>query len=179
MRLAKTLVLAGTLTLAGLALAAAREGSAEQGQAWDGEDLVTLEGTVTKVQRPSATFQADGKSYTIHLGPTWYWEREGYSLASGDKVTVTGEVSREGRALHLYPYQMVKGGETYLLADPDGVPAWSRGWRGAGRGGMGHGYGWRQSWRQGCRGDCPNCPDCGASCPRCPSCGGCPRGCGR
>ena len=163
MRYSKLVVMMMLLGLSMTGLVLAQRAQAP-GERWDEDDVVTLEGTVTKVQRPFATFEAGGKAYSVHLGPIGYWERQGYSLDSGDRITITGQVSTEGKANHLYPHSMIRKGETYLFADSDGVPAWSRG--GRGRWG-GAGGGWHHGWRHGghgCCGDCPHCP-AGEGCP--------------
>jgi len=168
MRYSKLFILALLLGLMATGLVLAQRAQAP-GERWDEDDVVTLDGTVTKVQRPFATFEADGKTYSIHLGPIWYWEKQGYSLDSGDKMTITGQVSAEGKVNHLYPHSMIREGETYTFAGSDGVPAWSRGGRGQGRSAAGS---WHHGWRHGGHGRCGDCPHH-------PACEGCPCAAGR
>jgi len=128
------------------------------------EGIVTLEGTVTKSQGPFATFESGGNNYILHLGPICYQEARGYSLASGDRITVTGELFVDGKTRHLDPHTLVVGGTTHVLADEAGVPVWgrgARGWNGPGGPGFRGGHGRRH--HAGC-GDCPRHPGCGA-CP--------------
>jgi hypothetical protein len=161
------------LVLSGVALAQ-RAGTA--GERWDRDDVVTLEGRITDVARPFATLQADGGTYRLHLGPQWYWDREGYEITTGDSVEVTGQIAREGDITHLYLHSMRRDGTTYRFATSDGVPLWSHG-RGAGYGAGRGGPGWHHH-RGRCAGNAcdqqgagPCCSDCpGSGCP----CGGCP-----
>jgi hypothetical protein len=99
-----------------------------------------LAGRFTSVERPLATFEAAGKPYTVHLGPLWYWNERGYTLSPGEPVTISGQIDRVGKAVHLYLHTLVRGEETYVFTDEDGVPLWSRGrGRAAGRcAGPGH-----------------------------------------
>jgi hypothetical protein len=150
------------LSLTGMALAQ-RTGTA--GEAWDRDDVVTVEGRITDLGRPFATLVAGGTTYRLHLGPQWYWDREGYTLATGDTVEATGQVSTEGDTIHLYLHSMERNGRTYRFADTDGVPLWSHG-RGSGYG-MGRcGHGWHH------HGPCAGPPCGGAGDGSC--CGACP-----
>jgi hypothetical protein len=135
------------------------------GEARDAGEVVTVAGTITEVKRPLATLRADGTITTIHLGPAWYWRQRGYALAVGDRVTVTGPIETEGEAVHLYLHTLTRGGETYVFADEEGVPLWSRSGAGGGsragagpRGGPGPGPG-GGGGAHGCcgccRGECP------------------------
>lgn len=139
------------------------------------DDIVTLKGTMTAVTRPMATLEADGRTYTLHLGPFWFWEKQGYRLEKGDAVVVTGLLAQEGERAHVYLRTMARAGEMYLFAEADGVPLWIRG-SGSGRGpgggsgprggpGMcpGRGQGGGPPDRAGAgRGCCPRC-----ACPNC------------
>lgn len=90
------------------------------------DDVKTLRGTITNVDRPVATFKAeDGHEYRLHMGPIWFWEREGYSLRKDASATIKGEVEDIKGSLHLYPREIVQEGRTVTLADDDGVPEWA------------------------------------------------------
>ena len=130
------------------------------------EEIVTLEGTVTKSQGPFATVESGGDNYILYLGPVCTQEARGYSLATGDRITVTGELFVYGKTRHLDPHTLVVGGTTHVLADEAGVPAWGRGGRGwNGPGGRGYRGGYGRMHHAGC-----------ADCPRHPGCGDCPHG---
>jgi len=126
-----------------------------QGERRDADVLVTLEGKIVDAARPTATFEAGGKSYSVHLGPVRYWSEKGWSLADGDRVTVTGQLETKDGAAHLYPHRIVRRDETLVLADENGVPLWSR--AGTPRGnGSGNRAG-KRNRRGGCGGGCGGC----------------------
>ena len=60
----------------------------------------------------------------IHLGPTWYFDRQSMRLAPGDTITVTG--SRINPST-LIARRLTKGGETLILRDEAGRPVWAGG----------------------------------------------------
>jgi hypothetical protein len=145
-------------------VAAQRSGA--PGERRDVDEVITVSGTVTEVARPFATLEAEGETYTVHLGPSWYWRQKGYELAAGDRVTATGQVAPEGDRAHLYLHTLARGEATYVFAGEDGVPLWSRGRSGGGpRAGPrpGAGYGPGAGPGPGARGCCPCCR---GECPR-------------
>lgn len=125
---------AGILVLAaGLSTEARRAEGA--GERWDADRVVTLEGKIMETEDRMALFQADGKTYLLHMGPVWFWEERGYALEATDRLRVTGQVSgTDDGNLNLYPHAIERDGETYVLADAYGRPAWARGGRGRGAG---------------------------------------------
>ena len=140
-------------------------------QIWDKDKLVTLEGEIKDSERPLITIEADGKEYTLHAGPRWFWQEKEHNLESGQAVRVTGMVAEVDGKLNLYPSIIETEGKSIVLTDENGIPAWAGhggrrgqrlgrgqarcdnapgyGWRGrghrhgrAGRGGYRHGCGW-------------------------------------
>jgi hypothetical protein len=120
---------------------------------FDTDDVKTLNGTITKVDHPLATFKTDdGKEYQIHMGPYWFWQREDYALKPNAKAKLKGEVETVKGTMHFYPWEIVQDGKTLKLADDDGVPEWAgkRGRNGHGKGvGYGNGRG-RGNQGRGC-----------------------------
>jgi hypothetical protein len=101
----------------------------------DADQVVALEGKVMETEDRMALFQADGKTYLLHMGPRWFWDEHAYALEAKDRLRVTGQVSgTDAGNLNLYPHTIERNGETYTLADADGRPAWARGGRGRGAG---------------------------------------------
>jgi hypothetical protein len=156
MNLKRNLVVALVLGIAGAGLILAQR-AASPGERWDEDEVVTLEGTVTKIERPIASFDAHGKVYTVHLGPSWFWRRHGYTLSRGDQVTITGEVSVEGETSHLYLHALERADTAYRFADDDGVPLWA--------GGRGRGRGWGGQHVRCCQG-----PHAHSACGQGPGC---------
>lgn len=127
---------------------------------WDEEKVVTLEGTIKDTERPIITMDVEGKEYTLHVGPYWYWEEKGLKLEKDQKVTVTGMVEEYEDVPHVYPKTIKINDETVELTDKDGVPVWAgqRGGRGPrfGKGcgdcDYGQGRGWQGHGRMHSRG---------------------------
>jgi hypothetical protein len=113
------------LSIGALSLVLAQGRSQGSREAWDTDEIVTLDGVLTEVERPYATLVSEGATYVVHLGPPWYWDKSGFEVHSGDEVSVHGQVSREGDEIHLYPHSIARGAATLRLADEDGVPVWS------------------------------------------------------
>jgi hypothetical protein len=141
-------------------LALAQKGSFPRGGRCAGGELVSLEGTFTDVRRPTASFEAAGRTYDVALGPVWYWRDKGYDLARGDGATITGRLAFEGGGAVLYPSKIVRNGEEYTFTDEEGVPLWAdgddRGHR-RGRASFGNCHGACAGPGRG-PGSCPNCP---------------------
>uniref|UniRef100_C6DY84 Nucleic acid binding OB-fold tRNA/helicase-type n=1 Tax=Geobacter sp. (strain M21) TaxID=443144 RepID=C6DY84_GEOSM len=64
----------------------------------------------------------------VHLGPSWYLERQDSRIAMGDRVEVKGaRVSFDGKPA-IIAAEVKKGDEVLQLRDAAGVPVWA-GWR--------------------------------------------------
>jgi hypothetical protein len=113
------------LVIGAVSLVIAQGRSQGQGEAWDTDEVVTLDGVLTEVERPYATMKSGDLSYVVHLGPPWYWDKAGFEVNSGDEISINGQISRDGDEIHLYPHTIVRGDDTLRLADENGVPVWS------------------------------------------------------
>lgn len=133
------LAIVGIITISAAIVYSHPEWRGTRPQEWNKDDMVTLEGTITDAERPIITMEAEGKEYTLRLGPAWYWEDKEVVLEKDKAIKVTGIVDDVDGKLHVYPYTIESDGKTITLADEDGVPSW-RGGRGRGFGGRG-GYG--------------------------------------
>ena len=105
-------LLLAVLAIGAVTVALGQGRSQGQGEAWDTDEFVTLDGVLTEVERPYATLQSGQTSYVVHLGPPWFWDKSGFEVDSGDEVSIHGQISRDGDELHLYPHSIVRGGET-------------------------------------------------------------------
>jgi hypothetical protein len=61
----------------------------------------------------------------VHLGPTWFMQREGVELAKGDVIEVTGSVVDLEGATFLIARELKKGQKVLVLRNEQGIPAWS------------------------------------------------------
>lgn len=106
---------------------------------YDPKTEVTVKGTVEEVKEyPSrsswrtgqhVTLKTDSGSLDVHLGPTDYWKKNGFELAKGDAIEVTGSKSKVDDVEVLIAREVKKGAKAVILRDAQGVPAWSRGRR--------------------------------------------------
>ena len=61
----------------------------------------------------------------VHLGPTWYIERQDMKIAAGDKVEIKGvKAARMGQDIFIAG-EVKKGGEVLKLRDENGIPLWA------------------------------------------------------
>jgi hypothetical protein len=65
---------------------------------------------------------------SVHLGPSWYLERQDISLQVKDKIQVKGSKVTIADKPALIAAEVKKGAQTLVLRDADGFPVWS-GWR--------------------------------------------------
>ena len=109
------------------------------GPRYDADTVTTLRGTVDSVAVMPArggraggmhvAVKADGQTMDVHLGPTWFLQREGIELAKADAIEVTGSVVDFEGATFLIARELKKGQKAVRLRDEQGVPAWSGGRR--------------------------------------------------
>jgi hypothetical protein len=109
------------------------------GRMYDPDTVTTLRGVANAVTVVPArggrqggthvTLQSDGQAMDIHLGPTWFLQREGFEIAKGDSIEVTGSVVDSDGATFLIAREVKKGQKSVKLRDEQGVPAWSGGRR--------------------------------------------------
>ncbi len=112
-------------------------------------DVQTITGTITSVDHPIAVLKTDdGKEYTIHMGPYWFWNENNYSLSTNISVEIKGEV----KSTDIYPWTILQNGKSMTFTDDKGTPKWGNGkcqYRdGSGKGrGNGNGRGDGKCWR--------------------------------
>jgi hypothetical protein len=106
---------------------------------YDPKTEVTVKGTVEEVKEypsPSGwhtgqhvTLKTDKGSLDVHLGPTDYWKKNGFELAKGDSIEVTGSKTKVDDAEVMLAREVKKGEKAVTLRDAQGIPAWSHGRR--------------------------------------------------
>jgi hypothetical protein len=76
------------------------------------------------------TLKTDKETIPVHLGPSWYMEKQAVTIAPGDKVEVTGSrITYQGQPA-IVAQEVKKGGQVLKLRDANGVPAWAgQGWQ--------------------------------------------------
>ena len=132
------------------------------------DTVETLSGKVTNVERIAhghwgagvhITLQTRSGEIPVHLGPSWYLDKQDVQIKQGDRVQVTGSRVEIQDQPVIVAAKVVKGDQTLTLRDSSGFPAWAGGrGRGQGRGampqggmrpGMGHGMMGRGMMGQG------------------------------
>ncbi len=116
-----------------------------QGQGWGAGDpysrlynpktVETLSGEVVSLEKFTPekrmsygvhfNLKTDQETIPVHLGPSWYVEKQAVTVASGDKVEVNGSrITYEGKPA-IIAAEVKKGGQVLKLRDANGVPAWA------------------------------------------------------
>ncbi len=93
------------------------------------EEWLTVSGVVVEMEEDLVVRTADGAEVTFGLGPSWYRESRGVTIAVGDEVRVTGFY--EDGDLLAGTVENLSAGQSLALRDTSGRPLWSgRGRRG-------------------------------------------------
>lgn len=116
-----------------------------QGRGWGAGDpysrmynpktVETLSGEVASVEKFAPgrkmsygvhfTLKTEKETIPVHLGPSWYMEKQAVTIAQGDKVEVTGSrITYQGQPT-IIAQEVKKGGQVLKLRDAAGVPAWA------------------------------------------------------
>ncbi|MFI5394336.1 MAG: DNA-binding protein [Candidatus Binatia bacterium] len=73
--------------------------------------------------------KSDQEEIAVHIGPSWYLDKHGLSIAPGNRIEVRGSrITFQGKPA-IIAAEVKKGDQSLKLRDDDGLPAW----RGQGR----------------------------------------------
>lgn len=96
----------------------------------------TVKGTVEQVKQVTGqhgwngthlTLKAESGTMDVHVGPSAYVSKQGFSFAAGDQIEVVGsKVTLAGNGA-LIAREIKKDGKTLVLRDAQGIPKWSGG----------------------------------------------------
>lgn len=126
-----------------------RGGGPRGGRMYDPKTVETVSGEVRSVEQIQGRgrgrgggghgvhliLKTDKEEIAVHLGPSWYIDKQGLKLAAGDRIEVRGSrVTFEGKPA-IIAAEVKKGGQSLQLRDDNGLPLW----RGRGRGGPNRG----------------------------------------
>jgi hypothetical protein len=116
-----------------------------QGRGWGAGDpysrmynpktVETLAGEVVSVEKFTPgkrmsygvhfTLKTEKETIPVHLGPSWYVEKQAVTIAQGDKAEVTGSrITYQGQPA-IIAAEVKKDGQVLKLRDANGVPAWA------------------------------------------------------
>jgi DNA/RNA endonuclease YhcR with UshA esterase domain len=96
----------------------------------------TLKGTVQKVSETAGKrgfngthleFKSGDTTYNVHVGPSAYIAKQGFTFAPGDEIEVTGSKVNMGGSEVIIARQIKKADKTLVLRNAQGIPEWSGG----------------------------------------------------
>lgn len=102
-----------------------------------------IQGTVENVKTFSSrgmtpgvhfTLKTDTETIPVHLGPSWFLDRQDVQLRAGDSVEVIGSRVTFDNKPAIIASEVKRGNEVLVLRDENGIPNWA-GWRRPGVGG--------------------------------------------
>jgi hypothetical protein len=70
--------------------------------------------------------KSDKEDVAVHLGPSWYLDKHGLSIAPGNRVEVRGSrITLQGKPA-IIAAEVKKGDQSLKLRNDDGLPVWRR-----------------------------------------------------
>ncbi len=96
---------------------------------------ITVKGTVEKVTEigrqgwtgTHLTLRTNEQTYDVHVGPSAYVAKSGFTFSAGNQIEVTGSKLKFGGADAIVAREIKKDGKVLTLRDRQGIPRWSRG----------------------------------------------------
>ena len=108
------------------------------GRMYNPQTVETISGEVVKVEKITPMkgmsngihilVKTDTGEISVHLGPSWYMDKQDTKIAVGDKVEVKGSKVEYSGKPAVIAAEVQKGDEVLKLRDDNGYPAWA-GWR--------------------------------------------------
>lgn len=102
--------------------------SCVNGGIFDANDLVTLQGTATAVDRYGGhqgmflMLQTTQETLEVHLGPAWYLEEQGFDITLNTPIQVTGFRTDWNDQSVLIASEVKQGDRVLQLRDANGYP---------------------------------------------------------
>jgi hypothetical protein len=116
------------------AFAQYRRGSM-QAPRYDPATETTIKGVVDELTRMRGqmgwggthlTLKTDSETINVHVGPSDFIAKQGFTFAIGDRIEVTGSKVKYNDSDALIAREIKKDGKVLTLRDTNGIPAWSR-----------------------------------------------------
>jgi hypothetical protein len=109
------------------------------GRMYDTSKTTSLSGEIISVNRTAPmhgmsigiqiSVKSEKEALDVHLGPSWYLDKQDFKLSIKDKVSIKGALVTMPTGKTLIASEITKGKATLKLRESDGTPLWS-GWRG-------------------------------------------------
>ncbi len=137
MKVMRSSFIIATLLVVCLAgFAPAQMGSSTR-RAYNPKTETTVKGTVEKVAEMGEQgwtgthlpLRTSDRGYAVHVGPTAYVAKSGFTFSVGDQIEVTGSKIEIDGADAIVAREIKKDGRVLTLRDRRGIPGWSRGLR--------------------------------------------------
>ncbi len=121
--------------LCGVVLAAVAQGPGNRGMGfgpYNTASETTVTGTVQAVQQHPGKrggvgihllLKTNDSTLDVHVGPSWYLDKQGVTFAEGDAVEVTGSMLKTNDGI--LAREIKKGDKTLSLRNADGRPLWA------------------------------------------------------
>jgi hypothetical protein len=138
MRVTQNSLLVAMLLLACLVSSALAQGGGKARRSYDPSTESTVKGTVEKVMEVTGkrgwngihlSLRTNDQTYDVHVGPSAYVSKNGFTFSAGDPIEVIGSKSKFGGPDAIVAREIKKGGKILTLRDTQGIPKWSGGWR--------------------------------------------------
>jgi hypothetical protein len=109
--------------------------STQSTRLYDNKTVKTISGEVVVVDTlPSQKgmrggihmmLKSDKETISVHLGPSWFLEKQKVKVAVGDKIVATGSRITYQDKSTIIAAEVKKGEELLKLRDENGIPLWS------------------------------------------------------
>jgi hypothetical protein len=125
----------GVLVASWIALPSFAQRGGIRSPVYDPKTEVTVKGSVEAVNQflgpqgwagTHLSLKTDKETLDVHVGPSWYLTQQKINFAKGDQVEVTGSRIKWGNNDALLAREVKKSGQTIMLRNSQGIPAWSR-----------------------------------------------------
>ena len=126
------------IALAGRGMGGWGEGS-RYNRMYDPKTVETVRGEVISVDKIAprkgmsyglhVVLKTDKEEISVHVGPGWYLEKEGFTLAKGETIEIKGSRITFRKKPAIIAAEVKKGDVLQKLRDENGVPVWSAGRR--------------------------------------------------
>ena len=138
MKLTRYSLFAMMILVVCLVSSALAQGGRRARRFYDPSTEATVKGSVEKVREVTGgqgwngihlTLRADNQTYDVHVGPSDYVSKNGFTFSAGDQIEVTGSKIKVGGTDAIVAREIKRNDKVLTLRDSQGIPAWSGGRR--------------------------------------------------
>ncbi len=117
-----------------LVSSALAQGGGRARRFYDPSTETTVKGTVEKVLEVPGkqgwngihlTLRVDNQTYDVHVGPSDYVSKNGFTFSDGDQIQVTGSKIKVGGTDTIIAREIKRGDKAIVLRNSQGIPMWS------------------------------------------------------